>query len=151
MSAFIGVAQNAEQALAVSETETLIQIVAAANHRVKVLAWGIFFDGTTVTNEPIQVELVRQSTAGTSSANTPVKWDDSIAETLLTTARDQFTIEPTTGDILDVKEVHPQSGYEVIYPLGQEPICGGGDRVGVRAITPSGVSPNARAYIRFDE
>lgn len=151
MSGFIGVAECADQALAVSATETLIQIVAPTNHRLKVLAWGVFFSGVVVTNPSIRCELVRQSTAGTSSANTPKKWDDSLAETLQTTARDAFTVEPTTGDVLDIKGVHPQSGYEIIYPLGQEPPVGGGDRMGVRVITPAGVSPTAKAYIRFDE
>lgn len=151
MAAFIGVAQISEEALAAGATETLIQLVAAANHRVKILRWGVFFDGTTVTDEPIQVELLRQTTAGTASALTPVKADDSIADTLQTTAQQDFTVEPAAGDILDSIEVHPQQGYEIIYPLGQEFIIGGGDRIGLRVTTPAGVNPNARAKIVFEE
>lgn len=149
MAAFQGMVQNAEQALAAATAETILQIVAPTNHRVKVLGWGVFFDGTSVTAEPVQVELVRQSTVGTSSANTPVQLDDSLAETLQTTARDSFTAEPTTGDIVDVVEVHPQQGYEKIYPLGQEVICGGGDRIGIRCTAPATV--NARGKIIFEE
>ena len=44
MAAFIGIAQIAEEALVAATAETLIQLVAAANHRVKILEWGIFFD-----------------------------------------------------------------------------------------------------------
>ncbi len=149
MAAFQGIVQIAEDDLGAATEETLIQLVAAANHRVKVLGWGIFFDGTTVTAEPVQVELARQTTAGTASALSPVKRDDSIADTLQTTAQQDFTAEPTKGDILESREVHPQSGFEVWYPLGQEIIIGGGDRLGLLATAPAAV--NARAFIVFEE
>jgi len=148
-AAFIGLAQSAEVALSAATAKTVVQIVAATNHRVKVLGWGVFFDGTSVTAEPVQVTLSRQSTAGTTSALTPVKMDDSIAETLLTTARHTATAEPTTGDTVDVIEVHPQQGYEKLYPLGQELICGGGDRIGIVCTAPAAV--NVRAKILFEE
>jgi len=149
MAAFQGVASITEDALVAATIETLIQLVAAANHRVKVLGWGIFFDGVSTTAEPVEVVLARQTTAGTASALTLVKMDDSIADTLLTTAQQDFTVEPTTTDVLAVVEVHPQQGYQIMYALGQEPIIGGGDRLGLRATAPAAV--NARAVIYFEE
>jgi hypothetical protein len=83
------------------------------------------------------------------SALTPVKLDDSLAETLQTTSQHTATAEPTAGDVVDVVEVHPQSGYEIIYPLGQEVIIGGGDRLGIECTAPAGV--NVRAKIVFEE
>jgi hypothetical protein len=149
MAAFQGIATIAEQALAAATQETVLQLVAAANHRVKVLRWGIFFDGQTVADEPVQVVLQRQSDAGTSAANTPTKVDDSLAETLLTTARDAVSAEPTSGDVVGAYQVHPQSGYAEIFPLGQEIIIGGGDRLGIRVTAPDVV--NCRAFIHFEE
>lgn len=150
MSAFIGVAQTAEVALSGTVTKTVVQIVAQANHRLKILRWGVFFDGTSATAEPVQVTLSRQSSAGTMSALTPVKLDDSLAESLTTTAQHTATgAEPTTGDTIDAIEVHPQTGYEIIYPFGQEPIVGGSDRVGVICTAPANV--NVRAKIVFEE
>lgn len=149
MAAFVGVAQIAEEALAAATAETVVQIVAPANHRVKVLAWGVYFDGVAPTAAPVQVTLSRQSTAGTSSALTNVKWDDSIAETLQTTALQDFSVEPTTGAAIASVEVHPQGSYECVYPLGGEPICGGGDRIGIVCTAPAIV--NVRAFIRFEE
>ena len=149
MAAFIGSATTAEIALTAATAKTVIQIVAAANHRVKILGWGVYFDGVSSTAEPVQVRLLRQTTAGTMSALTPIKWDDSIADTLLTTAQHTATAEPTAGDVLEVKEIHPQQGYEKLYPLGQEPIIGGGDRVGIECTAPAGV--NVRAEVRFEE
>jgi len=149
MAAFQGVIQSAEVALTAATAKTVIQLVAAANQRVKILGWGVFFDGTSTTAEPVQVTLARQSTAGTTSALTPVKVDDSLAETLLTTARHTATAEPTTGDVVDVIEVHPQQGYEKLYPLGQEIIVGGGDRLGIICTAPAAV--NVRAKMFFEE
>jgi len=141
--------QDGEVALVAATAKTIIQVVAPANHRVKVLRWGVFFDGVVVTAEPIQVELTRQSTAGTSVALTPVKNDDSLAESILSTARKTFTAEPTSGDIIDVVEVHPQQGYEIIYPMGQEKRCGGGNRIGIRCTAPAAV--NVRAKMECEE
>lgn len=149
MAAFIGKALTSEIALSAAAAKTVLQLVAPANHRVKVLAWGVYFDGTSSSAEPVQVRVLRQTTAGTMSALTPVKNDDSIAEALQTTAQHTATAEPTAGDVLEAKEVHPQSGYEKIYPLGQEIIIGGSDRVGIECTAPAGV--NVRADITFEE
>lgn len=149
MAAFQGMAQTTEVALSAATAKTVIQLVAATNHRVKVLRWGVFFDGTSVTAEPVQVRLLRQTTAGTMSALTPVKMDDSIADTLLTTAQHTATAEPTASDVLDVIECHPQQGYEIVYPLGMEPIIGGGDRLGIECTAPATV--NVRAKMHFEE
>ncbi len=86
--------------LTASATETLVQVVAATNHQVKIKKWEVSFAGVTVTDEPIEVQLTRQSSAGTSSALTPVKWHDSDGDTIDATGRQDFTAEPTTGDIL---------------------------------------------------
>ena len=149
MSAFKGVAQTDEEALGAAATETIIQLIAPANHRVSILGWGVFFDSVSPTAEPVQVRLLRQTTAGSGTSLSLVKLDDSLAETLQTTALQNFTTEPTAGDVLDVVEVHPQTGYEVKYPMGQEPIIGGGDRMGLDCTAPAIV--NVRAKIFFEE
>jgi hypothetical protein len=149
MAAFQGQATTAEIALSAATAKTVIQLVAATNHRVKILSWGVYFDGVSPTAEPVQVRLLRQTTAGTMSALTPTKRDDSIADTLLTTAQHTATAEPTAGDVLEVKEVHPQGGYEKIYPFAGEPIVGGSDRLGIEVTAPATV--NCRAELVFEE
>lgn len=149
MSAFIGTATTAEIALSAATAKTVLQLVAPSNHRLKVLAWGVYFDGISGSAEPVQVRLIRQTTAGTMSALTPVKVDDSLAESLQATAQHTATAEPTAGDVLKGIEVHPQSGYEEHCPFGQEYIVGGGDRVGIECTAPATV--NVRAWMRFEE
>lgn len=149
MAAFQGSAATAEIALAAATAKTVLQLVAATNHRVKVLGFGIYFDGVSTTAEPVQVRILRQTTAGTMTALTTFKRDDSIADTLLTTAQHTATAEPTAGDLIEAREVHPQQGWEVWYPQGSELIVGGGDRVGIEATAPATV--NCRAQFIFEE
>ena len=143
------IAQISEQALAAGVLETLLQILAPTNIRLKIKSWGVFFDGIVVTEAPVQVELLRQTGAGTSSALTLVSLESAYAEIIQSSALQSFTAEPTAGSILASKEVHPQGGYEIIRPLGDEIPVPGAGRVGIRATAPSAV--NARAFIEFEE
>jgi hypothetical protein len=149
MAAFQGQLTTAEIALTAATAKTVVQLVAASNHRVKIIGWGVYFDGISATAEPVQVRFIRQTTAGTMSALTAIKRDDSIAETLQTTGQHTATVEPTNGDLLEGKEIHPQAGYQVFYPFGSEVIVGGGDRVGIECTAPATV--NVRAEIIFEE
>ena len=78
MARFNGIAQTAEVALSAAVARTVIQMVAPANHRVVLTGWGVYFDGTSANAEPVQVEIVLQTTAGTMSALTPAKKDTSL-------------------------------------------------------------------------
>jgi hypothetical protein len=142
-------AQISEQALSSDTTETLIQLAAPANQRVKILRWGVFFDGTQPRNEPVQIRLLRQTSSGTADALSLVLLDDSLSETPQTSARSNFTAEPSSGDVLESYNIHPQQGIFVPYVLGQELIIGGGGRIGVDCNAPNNV--NARAFIIGEE
>ena len=148
MAAVIGVATTAEVALSGATAKTVLQLVAASNHCVKVKSWGVFFDGVSVTAEPVQVRLLRQTDAGTMSALTPVE-KTITGVTLQTTAQHTATAEPTAGNVLAAREVHPQSGYQEIFPAGDEIIIGSAGRLGIECTAPAGV--NVRAEITFEE
>lgn len=142
------VAQTVEIALTSATAKTVLQIVAPANQRLKIKGWGVFFDGVSSTAEPVQVRLLRQTTAGTMTALTPVKLGAG-SETIQATAQHTATAEPTAGDVLDPIEVHPQSGYEKQIPPDQRWEVPGGGRVGIECTAPAGV--NVRAKIFFEE
>jgi hypothetical protein len=142
---------TAEVALSAGATRTVVQVVAPANQRVKIKGYGISFDGTSVTAEPVLVQLVRQSTAGTMTALTLIKDDPGRDETIQATAQHSATVEPATGDILDQIHVHPQGGYVWMFPLGGEKWINGGGRAGIRVITPAGVNPNCVAKMFCEE
>ena len=128
-------------------TDTLLQIVAAANHAVRITRWHLSAEGVVNTDDPVLVELLRQTDAGTATALTPKKLDDSIADTLDTTGQHTATVEPTAGDILRSRYVHPQSGIDVPDDI----IVGVGDRVGLRVTNATGVALKFTAEIEFEE
>ncbi len=148
MAGILAVAQTAEIALTAATAKTVLQLVAPANQRLKIKGWGVFFDGVSASAEPVQTRVLRQTTAGTMTSLTPVKLCAG-SETLQATAQHTATAEPTAGDVLDVVEVHPQSGYEKMIPLDQNWDVPGGGRVGIECTAPAGV--NVRAKIFFEE
>jgi len=109
-----------------TSAKTILQLVAASNHRIVVPRITVSFEGVTATDAPIQVVVMRQSTAGTMSALTPSKYNDSDDETLQTTAQHTASAEPTSGDILETQLIHPQ-GRGVFGPFTVK----GGGRLGV--------------------
>lgn len=137
-----------EIALTAATAKTVLQVVAPSNHKVIVKRWGVFFDGTSPTAEPVQVRLLRQTTAGTMSSATPRKLGTD-SETIQSTAQKTATVEPTAGDVLMPIEVHPQQGYAEILPYGDEYEIAGGGRIGIECTAPAGV--NVRAYMACEE
>jgi hypothetical protein len=140
---------TAEVALVAATAKTVLQILAATNQAVKVLGWGVYFDGTSSTGEPVVVELIRQTTAGTMSALTAEKIDPGRAETIQTTCTHTATAEPSTTTAMTRIEVHPQSAYEKLFPFGQEIIVPGAGRLGLRCTAPAGV--NVVGFFRCEE
>jgi hypothetical protein len=137
------VAVTAENATGVAK-KTLLQIVAAANHRVLVKEVAISFKGIVNTNPPILVELYRQTDAGTMSALTPQKWNPGDDETLQTTAQENATVEPAGATVIFREEVHPQGGYTWQLPFGWDISVPGGTRLGVAVTATVSVSAIAR-------
>jgi len=136
-------------ALSATVAKTVLQLRAVADHRVKLLKWGVFFQGTSPSAEPVDVKLVRQSTSGTMTTVNAVALQMAGSETIQTTAGYTATVEPTETNILDVKAVHPQSGYECIFPLGQEIYVPGGGFLGIKCTAPA--TAVVSAVFWFDE
>lgn len=143
------VAATDEVALVSGTAKTVLQVGTPANQRDPILRWGVFFDGQNVSDEPVQVRLLRQTTSGTMTTLAVKNLDGSISESPTTIAQYGASAEPTAGDVLDVVEVHPQTGYEMIYPLFQEPVINGGGRAGIECTASAAV--NVRAKIIAEE
>jgi len=138
---------SGEVSLVAATTKTIVQLIAAAQHRVKVIGISIYFKDTVVTDTPVKVDICRQTTAGT-PGSTPslVKKNESDAETIQTTAGINYSAEPTVTDILETKEIHPQTGEKVYLPLSQEIYIKGGNRLGVRALA----AQNQTVVVNFE-
>lgn len=124
--------------------KTIIQCVAAANHGIHITEISISFEGVSNTGQPILVELLRQTTAGTMSALSPVKNPDDTDETLQVTGQHTATVEPTASDVLMTELIHPQTGYTWQAPFAKPKKIGGGDRLGIRVTANASVNCIAR-------
>jgi hypothetical protein len=152
MAGILAHTSSGEVSLSASTPKTMLQLVAAANHRVLIKSYSVSFKGVSSTDPPVLVQLVRQTSAGTSSAATVEKNNEGDDETLQSSAVKDCTAEPTTGNVIIEAEVHPQSGWHVFLPLGQEIVVKGGGRVGIRCAP--GAAPatlTAVACIDFEE
>lgn len=129
--------------------KTLLQLIAATNHAIKIAEVSVGFHGTSNTAEPILVQLIRQSDAGTMTSGTLVKGDDSVADSFDTTYTHTATAEPTAGDILRSFTVHPQTGLIYQPPELAPIIVGGGDRLGLCVTAAATV--DADVCIVFEE
>lgn len=128
-----------EVACVAATPKTVLQLTAPTNQRLMVKRWGVFFDGVTPTNEPVVVKLIKQSTAGTATSQSPVILSAG-SETLQATGNYNATVEPTTTAVLDILEIHPQQGWMEFVPLDQGlPIVGGG-RLGINITAPANVN-----------
>jgi len=129
---------GAAESVTASAVETLLQIVAATNTRVRVERLSIAGKSVTAANVPVLWELILQTSAGTSSAATLSKLDEDASETLQTTARDLVTAEPTDGGVvLWSKLISPLSTYDLVFPPMRELYLIGGSRLGLRINAPT--------------
>ena len=147
MAGILCIAQTVEVALTAATAKTVLQVKAAANQRLRIKRWGVFFDGVAANAEPVQVRLLRQSNDGTISAITVYK--QGVGSETIQTSAGTLTAEATAGDVIDVAEVHPQSGYEVVIPFDMPIEVQGGTALGIECTAPADV--NVRAKIIFEE
>jgi len=130
MAGLLVVAQTDEVATATTQ-KTMVQIIAPANQRLLVHEISISFDGTSNTAEPIRVQVVRQTSAGTATTLTLVKWNDDDTETIQTTATNNATVEPTSTDVVMQEQVHPQGGFNWQAQYGKAIVVPGGGRLAI--------------------
>ncbi len=149
MARLEGAGRINSQAMVAATVQTLIQLLAVANHRVALLGYGIGGEGTSNTEVPGVIDILRQSTAGTASALTLVKLQETISETLLTTGQEDVTVEPTPGDILRTHTVHPQAALDIRDAFSREIIMGGAGRLAMRAEYTQ--AQTVDAYMDFEE
>lgn len=129
--------------------KTALQLATGASNRARLVEFGISFQGTSAADAPALVQLLRQTTAGTTTSVTPVKLDaaDVAAES---TAGKNATAEPTPSDVLLNFYLTPNGGaWAQQFPLGREPIMAASTYLGILVTTAATVDTSA--YMIFEE
>lgn len=141
------VVNSGTQSLASDTPETVLQLLAPTNQRLKIKGFSITMGGIVIKD--LIVQVVAQTTAGTSAtAPTVIKLTRNAAETVQAVAATNFSVEPTYGDVFQYKRL--QSSYEKIFPLGQELIVEGGTYIGV-VVESVGDTASLAAELVFEE
>lgn len=142
---------TADVALTAATAKTILSVINAANSLIRLTEFGVSFDGTSASAEPVTVELMSstQAGAGTSTSQSPVQLYGPTRTVQASGARN-FTAEPTTLTCIKRWLVHPQTGIEMQFPLGREPEqVVTADALVLRCTAPAGV--NAQGYMCFEE
>lgn len=147
----IFIARTPAVAITGGTTRTLLQVI-ASTQPLRIKEIGVSFDGTDASDKPVEVDLLRQTTAGTNTSGTLVE-NQEIGQSALASFNHSMTsTEPTPGDILRSWYITPAGGLWVMqFPLGDEPVVGPSGRLGIRCVPDASASQNALAYIVFDE
>ncbi len=143
-----------EQTLATVTTKTLLQLVAATNHPIVVIGWGISFNSIAAADPAVAVRPQIQTSAGTSADySASIRRRDRLqAGTLDVTARNAFTVEPSKTDDYPTVFVPAQSGYEVWWPEEGWIVLAAGERLGLEMISGTlAASIQAAGQLAFDE
>lgn len=125
----------------------VLQLQAGSDQRVKVLGYSITIAGTAAVD--ILYRLVRQTGTGTASVSSGLIFPKTtgVTETLRTTARSAFSVNPTedaTPKLISSKYI--KAGYEIVYPFGTEDYISGGGYLGMNL---KSIGIGASAYVEF--
>lgn len=127
--------------------KTVLQIQAGTNSRLLIREISVSFDGVVNTDNPILVEVLRQSDAGTGGdALTLRQLDPDKTETLQASALSDIdgSTQPTDTEEVLGEQVHPQGGYTWQAPFGGAIEVPGGERLGIAVTAQQAVNAKAR-------
>lgn len=119
-------------ALAAATTKTVLQIGIPSAQDIRLLGWGLSFDGASGTAVPVICQLIEGDVAATVTSLTPDTWGNSISGASACAGGTALTgynasVEGTMTAVreLDSEHVHPQAGYGVFWPgTDTQPKCG---------------------------
>lgn len=141
---------NVQASLVESTAETILQIEADDTSRGLIFGFGVSFDGADPTDPPALVELLRQTTAGTSAGSPDVAPLDPADSAPDAVAHSDFSAEPTPGVVLYSVYVSPAGGMVYFqFVTGEEIVVPVEGFVGLR-VTPS-ADVDATAWVLFGD
>lgn len=136
--------------------KTLLQVATPSTVTIKVVEWGISFDGSSAAT-PIECELIQTDVAATVTSLTPQSYSgvsDSppslcVGGTSATGYGASAEGSITTTRMLDLQLVSPTNQYVHQWPLGREAFMPVSKFLRVRVT--AGTAVNAYAYVVWEE
>jgi hypothetical protein len=108
--------------------KTLLQVGVPANQPINILGWGCSFRGVAAADPPGELYLLDSDVAATVTSLTPDLWriptgiaSKCVGGTAATGINASVEGTITASRIIDPQQVHPQTGYSVWFPFGEQP------------------------------
>jgi hypothetical protein len=138
--------------------KTLLQVATPSTKRIRVVEWGISFDGSAAAT-PVEVELIQTDVAATVTAHVAAgvpPYNDSAAEASLMTLGTAATGYTASAEgsiaatrVLDAQLVSPTNQFVKQFPLGREPEVPISKFLRIRV--KAGTTVNAICYVIWEE
>lgn len=130
-------------ALSAATVKTALQIVAGTNNQTQLDWIDVSFNGVSPTNEPVEVTVMKQTTAPGTPGTAPTieEMPPTAIGTLQATAATGGGTEPTSSTIMWRGFVHPQAGKLLPGPF----YINGGERLGVVVLAVDAVDAQVSA------
>jgi hypothetical protein len=139
-------------ALAAATAKTVLQVAVPSTTDIRVLGWGVSFDGISGVGVPVICQLIDGDVAaGGLTSLTPELWGNAQQPASLCVGGAALTghgggVTPTEGTMtsvrqLDAEHVHPQAGYGIWFPEGpQQPRVNVSRFLRIRCQAPAAVN-----------
>jgi hypothetical protein len=152
----VGLSVNFDNvALAVGSFKTVAAVKAPTNQMVRLKSFGFSTDGIAGDAVPLEYRLARITAAsGTGTATTPIKLNNAMTVTVQTTARKNFTSEPSdsgTAPYLYPGLIHPQGGLSRDVTFDDIFIDGGTELALQVKVPTGGTAVNATGCLLVEE
>ena len=115
-------------ALVANTTKTVLQLATPSTTDIRIIGWGVSFDGASGTAVPVICHLIQGDVTATVTAQTPEVWGHDLQPASLCVGGVSATgynasAEGTMTAIryFDSQHVHPQAGYGIIWPESFQP------------------------------
>lgn len=141
-----------------TSTKTLLQVAAPATRQLRLVEWGISFDGFQAA-EPVRVELVETDAAATVTAHTasgvqPYGDPNAPASEVVLGSQATGYNASSEGSISSTRHaglalISPTSQFHYLWPLGREFVVAPGWYLRVRVTAAESVG--AYAYVVWEE
>jgi hypothetical protein len=88
-------------------------VTAPTNQRVKILAYGFYFDGTLNSAQPVEIKLARPTAGTLTAGGTAIKEEPGFAETVQSTVGLAASVQPTLTGTNWVASINAPAGVDV--------------------------------------
>lgn len=126
--------------LAAAASRTMVLVQAGTGRVVRLKGLKLGADGNNSADKNLSVEVIRAASDGTGTSVTVRCAEGPVTVTPVTTAKENYTVEPGTVTVIDRQKCAPSGGINDPLMDGRELVSAVGGLIGIRISNPAGNS-----------